>query len=51
MSKDDFMNPPHDYEMTEKDIIREYERCQDKRKVAKIWGITIKEINDILSSI
>lgn len=50
MSNDDFMNPPVAYEITEKDIISEYERSHDKRKVAKIWGLSIKEINNILSN-
>lgn len=44
----DFMNPPDSYEMTDEDIVMEYERCHDKRKVSKIWGVTVKEINEIL---
>ncbi|WP_180272647.1 hypothetical protein [Konateibacter massiliensis] len=43
-----FMNEPIPYERTNKDIIQEYEKCQDKKKVAVIWGISVKEVDEIL---
>lgn len=45
---EEFMNKPVDYEWTDQDIILEYQKYQDKRKVSKIFQITIKEINAIL---
>lgn len=45
---ENFMNEPIPYEWTSNDIIQEYERCKDKKKVAAIWGISVKEVNEIL---
>lgn len=47
MSKD-YMNEPIPYKWTESDIIKEYEKCQDKKKVAAIWGISVREVGDII---
>lgn len=43
-----FMNKPVDHNWTEEDIIMESERIQDKKKVAKIFRITVKEVTEIL---
>ena len=43
-----YMNEPVEYNWSDKDVIAEYERSQDKRKVAKIFCITVKQVNDIL---
>lgn len=45
---ENYMNKPIPYEWTNEDIIKEYEKCQDKKKVAFIWGISVKEVNEIL---
>ena len=43
-----FMNKPVSYKWTDQDVINEYHSCQDKRKVGRIFTITVKEINQIL---
>lgn len=43
-----YMNKPVDHNWTEEDIVNEYEKIQDKKKVAKIYCITTKEVTDIL---
>ena len=42
------MNPPVDYQWTGQNIINEYQRCQDKKQVAKIYLISVKEVTEIL---
>lgn len=44
------MNKPVEYDWTEEDIITEYKALEDKKKVAKIFCITIKQVSDILKS-
>lgn len=44
----EFMNEPIPYQGTEEDFLKEYEQVQNKRKVAKIWGITLNDVNRIL---
>lgn len=44
----DFMNEPEEKEWTAADIVREYEQYQDKKAVAKIFCITVGEVNKIL---
>ena len=34
--------------LTENDIIEEYEKYKDKKKVAKIYGITTQQVTEIL---
>lgn len=45
-----YMNKPVEYNWTEKDIIAEYQKIKDKKKVAKIYCITTKQVSDILKS-
>lgn len=45
---DEYMNEPVDYKWDDKDIIKKYNQCQDKRKVSRIYDIPVKEINQIL---
>ena len=45
---ENYMNPPVDYQWTDRDIINEYQRCQDKKQVAKIYLISVKEVTEIL---
>lgn len=42
------MNEPIEYSWTDQDIVAEYHKWGDKRKVSRIFGITVKEINTIL---
>ena len=44
------MNKPVDYDWTEEDIIAEYDKIKDKKKVAKIFCITVKQVSAILKS-
>ena len=43
-----YMNKPEDCNWDDKDIIKAYNQCQDKRKVSRIYDIPVKEINQIL---
>lgn len=45
---DNFMNEPEEKEWTAADIVREYEQYKDKKAVAKIFCITVGEVNKIL---
>lgn len=44
-----FMNEPIVYNWTDKDVVKEYDACQDKKRVAKIYGISVKEVSAILN--
>ena len=44
----EYMNRPLDYVWDDQDVIIEYQKYQDKRKVSRIFDITVKEINEIL---
>lgn len=44
----DFMNEPEEKEWTVADILKEYEKYQDKKAVAKIYDITVGEVSKIL---
>lgn len=46
-----FMNDPVKYNWMEKDIIDEFEKCKDKKMIAKIYDITVKEVTEILKRI
>lgn len=43
-----YMNEPIDHEWNDQDVVAEYQKCQDKRKVSRIFDITVKDINAIL---
>lgn len=43
-----YMNEPVEYNWTDKDIIEEYKKCQDKKKVARIYCIATKEVTEII---
>ena len=45
---ENFMNEPIEQNWTENDIIEEYEKYKDKKKVAKIYGITTQQVTEIL---
>lgn len=45
---DNFMNEPEEKEWTAADIVKEYEQYKDKKSVAKIFCITVGEVNKIL---
>lgn len=44
----DFMNEPISCAWTKEDVLKEYDRYQDKKIVSKIWGITTTEVAKIL---
>lgn len=48
MIEKQFMNEPVDWSWTEDDLIAEFEERQDKRKVAKIFCILVREVTAIL---
>ncbi|WP_313069882.1 hypothetical protein [Lacrimispora sp.] len=48
---ENFINKPIPHEWTHDDIIRDYEKCQDKKKVAAIWRISVKEVNEVLKQV
>ena len=45
---ENFMNEPVEQNWTENDILEEYEKYKDKKKVAKIYGITTQQVTEIL---
>lgn len=42
------MNKPIDHKWTYEDVVNDYRKYQDKKKVAKIYGITPKEVIQII---
>ena len=42
------MNPPEPQTWTEDDVCREFEQIGNRRKVAKIFDIPLREVNRIL---
>ena len=47
---ENYMNAPVKCEWTPEDIVREFGVLQDKKKVAKIFQISIKEVTEILKA-
>ena len=45
---ENFMNEPVEYNWTENDIIKEFQKSNDKKKVAKAYGITVQQVTKIL---
>ena len=45
---ENFMNTPIEYNWTENDIIEEFEKYKDKKKVVKIYGVTVQQVTEIL---
>lgn len=44
----EIMNKPVDYNVDDADIIMEYEKCHDKKKVARVFFIPVKQVNEVL---
>lgn len=42
------MNEPIEYSWTDQDVLAEYRKWEDKRKVSRIFDIPVSEINKIL---
>lgn len=42
------MNEPVEYDWTNEDIIREYNDYKDKKAIAKMYLITVKQVTGIL---
>ena len=45
------INEPIDHKWTPEDVVEDYRKYQDKKKVAKIYGITAKEVAQIIKEI
>lgn len=45
---EEYMNSPIDQTWTDQDVISEYQKYQDKRKISRIFDIAVKEVNAIL---
>ena len=45
---EDFMNFPIEYGWTNQDIVNEYRKVKDKKKVSKIYLIPVPEVTKIL---
>lgn len=45
-----YMNEPLEYTWTEADVVKEYQKCKDKKKVAGIFCITTKDVATILKN-
>lgn len=43
-----YLNPAVEYAWTEEDVVREYNICRDKKKVARIYCISTKDVTEIL---
>lgn len=48
---ENIMNPPVDYEFTDQDIVNEFVKVGDKKKVAAIYGIAVSEVTKILNNV
>lgn len=42
------MNEPVEQNWTENDIIKEFQKYNDKKKVAKIYRVTVQQVTEIL---
>jgi len=45
----EYMNKPVEKNWTNEEIVREYEKCHDKKKIAKIFSMTTKTLNKIIN--
>lgn len=45
---ENFMNEPVDYDWTESDILKEYDKYQSKKVVAQRFLLTVKAVTEIL---
>ena len=45
---EEYMNKPVDRVWNDQDVIAEYQKYQDKRKISRIFDIAVKDINAIL---
>ena len=43
-----YMNEPVKYNWTEKDILDEFHKVKDKKKVAEVYVITVQQLTEIL---
>ena len=45
---ENIMNKPIEYTWTNEDIIKEYDKWQDKKIISRMYGISVKEVTEIL---
>ena len=50
MEMNSFMNLPVQHKITDKDIIAEYQKYNDIKKVAKIFDLSVQDVRDVLRS-
>lgn len=43
-----YMNEPVEYNWADKDILGEFHKVKDKKKVAKVYDITVQQVTEIL---
>ena len=43
-----YINEPVEYNWTDKDILDEFHKVKDKKKVAKVYDITVQQVTEIL---
>lgn len=43
-----YMNKPVDRVWNDQDVVSEYQKYQDKRKISRIFDIAVKDVNAIL---
>ena len=48
MRNNEFMNPPVQHNVTDMDIIAEYNRYNDAKKVAKIFDLSVQDVKEVL---
>lgn len=48
---EEHMNKPVRYDWSDQDVVVEYQKYHDKRKVARIYNISVKEVNTILRKV
>lgn len=51
METNEFMNPPVQYNVTDVDIITEYDKYNDVKKVAKIFDLSVQDVKEVLKAV
>lgn len=46
----EFMNLPESHVVTDQDIVEEYQKYTDIKKVAKIFDLSVQDVRDVLRS-
>lgn len=46
----EFMNLPESHVATDQDIVEEYQKYNDIKKIAKIFDLSVQDVRDVLRS-